>query len=382
MSENSFMLKTVILLMAWSTADALSLLRVTCDDSSQGAEIYINGVPKGQCPRDIGLKAGGIKFRAVLKVDADHERVFEKNIHLYDRSPDRVEVQLSSSRLTAKAKKAKASASLLKARNGDIKEMQNISTYYKEGMGLVQSSKKAEFWRNKATEAISQNKREKEEKIAKEVLSKAEAGNIQAMDKISKLYAEGKGVKQDTFESQKWKDKASSERALKKHTAEVKKATETLTSAEAGDISSMKKIAGFYQSGTGVEQSGAKSQEWFKRAELRTQEKNKEIKQKRISKELDNLKLFYLFEDFRHRMLDYDGGNKFSEFTQFLTISPALIVGDLISSPTYTMEKKRLEEELSVRAARFKNSDSMIAKAYNKKLGIENVHNQRLISAR
>ncbi|PHR58101.1 MAG: hypothetical protein COA44_04130 [Arcobacter sp.] len=385
MFKNSFIPKIVILLMAWSTANALSLLRITCDDSSQGAKVYINGVHKGKCPRDIGLAAGDIRLRAVIKVDTDHERVFEKNIHLYDRSPERVEVQLSSSQLNTKAKKAKASATLAKAQAGDIKEMKNISKYYKEGMGLVQSSSKAEYWSNKASEMISQNKREKEQEIAKEVLSKAKAGDISAMDKISRFYAEGKGVKQDALESQKWKDKASSERALKKHTAEVKKAKEVLSSAEAGNISSMETISSFYQTGKGVEQSSTKSQEWLKRSELARAEKKQRAKEaKRRAEAQEEL---YNLNPFENTKAFIQSGKRDIDDNPFLSLGlttglPFMLLGDLTSSPTYTMKKKSLENELNARASSFENSNSMVAKAYNKSLKTKNIQSEILLSSR
>ena len=249
-------------------------------------------------------------------------------------------------------------------------------------MGVTQSSKKAEFWSNKAIESIAQNKRKKEEKIAKEVLMKAEAGGILAMDKISKLYLVGTGIRQDVSASQKWKDKASSARALEKHRAEVKTATEILISAQAGDISSMKKIASFYQSGTGVEQSGAKSQEWYTKAEAATHKEDEKIKKEEKRKELSELSFF---GQTKALTKEIQGSNDSpSPFIMTVAITPyiAVAISDTVQAPFVTTQKMKLKDELNTRASRFINPDSMITKAYNKKLGIQNIQNQKLVSAR
>jgi hypothetical protein len=83
-------------LAAHSVAHAqVSLLRVSCEGDDVGAEVTLNGKFKGECPVDIQAGSGTVKLRVVKKVDATHERVFEREYRMGDGGMQRAEVVLS-----------------------------------------------------------------------------------------------------------------------------------------------------------------------------------------------------------------------------------------------------------------------------------------------
>jgi len=96
-----------VISMAHDASAAGSQLRVTCADEDAGAEVYINGKFKGECPLDMQVQEGTLKLRVVKAVDANNERVFEKDIRMGDGVAKKVEAALSS-RLTAAGQKHEA----------------------------------------------------------------------------------------------------------------------------------------------------------------------------------------------------------------------------------------------------------------------------------
>lgn len=72
-----------------------SALRIACTGDSVGAEVFVNGQFKGECPLDIQVAAGSFKIVAKKKVDAERERVFEQEFRIGDGVAKKVEVQLS-----------------------------------------------------------------------------------------------------------------------------------------------------------------------------------------------------------------------------------------------------------------------------------------------
>ena len=119
-------------------------------------------------------------------------------------------------------------------------------------------------------------------KAAKWYLKAAEAGNIQAMQKVSHLYEIGKGLEQSDVKKNEWEQKAKS---AKKHEAEVAakqrkedarvKTNEKLDllekSAEIGNAGAMKEIAEWYlrygtKQGLSSTEKYSKVVEWYHKA--------------------------------------------------------------------------------------------------------------------
>lgn len=96
----------ILMLPAFNASAAGSALRIACDGDAEGAEVYLNGKFKGECPLDMKVPAGKLKLRVQKVVDADHEpRRFEQEIRMGDGVVKKVEVQLSPLELNAAGKK-------------------------------------------------------------------------------------------------------------------------------------------------------------------------------------------------------------------------------------------------------------------------------------
>ena len=366
-----------------ATANAESVLRVACRGGDEGAKIYINGEYKDKCPANLFLSAGNIKLRVVMRVDSEHERVFEEEVYLGNDSAKKVKVLLSSPQLTASAKKARklekerkekdvARAALAKAKTGDIEAMKAMAGYYSQGKGVVKSSEKAHFWNAKAVETTERN-------VAMFTLGHAEKGNIKAMEDMAQLYSQGKGVEQDTAKVKMWRDKVSTIRRK----AKEEKATESLRLANSGNIDAMKEIAGFYQSGTGIEQSDAESQKWYKKAEIATSEnikkEKKEARDKEIRRELSKIDYSHNLQGMVSELKTYSPA---SSTTCYLPYSVFAMLSDLMSTPFKMTRQKSLEGELNARASRWKNPDSMIAKAYRQNNELSQSKEKTILSSR
>lgn len=79
-------------------------LPIKCGGSDIGAEVFINGKFRGECPLDILVKPGSAQVRAVKVVDGWRERVFEQTLRMGEDTIKPLEVILTE-RLTATAKK-------------------------------------------------------------------------------------------------------------------------------------------------------------------------------------------------------------------------------------------------------------------------------------
>lgn len=82
-----------------------SLLRIACEGDAAGAEVYIAGKFRGECPVDIQVAEGMLPLRVVKIVDAQHERVFEQDVRIGEGTIKKVEAVLSEPRLNAAAQK-------------------------------------------------------------------------------------------------------------------------------------------------------------------------------------------------------------------------------------------------------------------------------------
>ena len=199
---------------------AESVLRITCDDTSDGAKIFLNSKYRGRCPSDLFVKSGKIKLRAVKNVDPIHERVFETIFQLENNSAKRIEILLSQPRLTkagilkqkildsemAKRKaeaqlflgKKDAKVQLLLAQKGNVGAMKNMIQYYKIGYGVKKDMSKSMYWSNKITKQLSEN-----------VLKGAEKGDLNSMWNLSLYYHKGaEGFPKDSKKAKYWFKKA------------------------------------------------------------------------------------------------------------------------------------------------------------------------------
>jgi hypothetical protein len=103
----SFLLLSMALIApnAVFAAGAGSALRVACDESDIGAQVFIDGKFKGECSVDILLPEGPHKIRVVRKIDNDQEQVFELDVRLADGTSKRVDVSLSAPQLNSQAQR-------------------------------------------------------------------------------------------------------------------------------------------------------------------------------------------------------------------------------------------------------------------------------------
>jgi hypothetical protein len=151
---------------------AQSIIRVKCVDKNVGAEIYLNEKSVGKCPLDAPTESGIVTLRAHRMVDTKHEQIFLKEMFIEDGIPQRVEVILSETQMTPKAKAYYAASMLQKAQAGDVVAMQEVSGLYESGFGLEKDSEKAGQWRAKA-EVEGRNKAERAKQEAINAKQKA-----------------------------------------------------------------------------------------------------------------------------------------------------------------------------------------------------------------
>lgn len=197
----------LMLTVASFSAAAASLIRVKCDAADAGAHVFANGELKGGCPVDVSVEAGAVQIR-VQRINGDYGQFFEKMLLVVDGVPQRVDVTLSASRLTAEGKRRQeveeAERQLKAAESGDVDAMDIIAGYYAIGLGVEKDSEKAAAWRAKRTVA--------REKVAATELESAKvraaAGEVSAMQELAARYESGIGVARDMAQAREWRAKA------------------------------------------------------------------------------------------------------------------------------------------------------------------------------
>ncbi|MDD2701383.1 MAG: formylglycine-generating enzyme family protein [Sideroxydans sp.] len=100
-------LLSLFLLVSFSAHAGNAALRITCGGEDEGAEVYLNGKFKGECPVDIQIPEGRYKLKVVKAVDASHERAFEQALRLAEGTAKKIEVVLLE-RLTPAARAEEA----------------------------------------------------------------------------------------------------------------------------------------------------------------------------------------------------------------------------------------------------------------------------------
>ncbi|WP_435626884.1 SUMF1/EgtB/PvdO family nonheme iron enzyme [Candidatus Ferrigenium straubiae] len=95
-----------MLISTAASAAGSAALRIVCDGDAEGAEVYVNGKLKGECPLDMKVPEGKLKLRVQKRGDAEHEpRLFEREIYMGDGVVKKVEVQLGPLELNAAGKR-------------------------------------------------------------------------------------------------------------------------------------------------------------------------------------------------------------------------------------------------------------------------------------
>ena len=348
------------------TAHASVALRVACSGNDQGAVIYVNNTKKGVCPNDIFVEGGDIQFRAVKVVDEDHERIYEENFFIVDGDVKKIKVSLSKPQLSAaaikririaklKQEKQLAEETLEQARNGDVNAMNSLVVLYEQGKGLTQSAEKSDYWRAKAKSVQLYNH-------AMYVLAQAEQGKLNAMDEIIDIYAAGKGVAVDADKAQFWRDKRDAIRKAKYERV----AQELLKKAQAGDMDAMQSVSAAYRAGDGLEHSVAKAEEWEKKYSLALEEyrlsllKESELTQK--EEDLANIE----FDTTINWINSQYSETQKQSWLMFMTALPSFVTGSIIDgilSPYKTTKQTMLENEIEAHAAQWGAPDSMLANA-------------------
>ncbi|MBW2942463.1 hypothetical protein [Zhongshania aquimaris] len=355
-------------LLTISYASAESVLRVTCKDSASDAAVFINGKSYGKCPADIFLDAGEISLRVVKAVDAERERVFETTLTLRDNRPEKVNVVLASPQLNQNAAKARAQEALQKAKEGDIAAMQQVSDFYEKGLGLVKSAENSEYWSRQALDKQDEN-------AARAILTRAEAGDIDAMAQLTTLYEQGLGVERSEAEAQFWQQKR--EQAIT--VIENQETSRVFALAKEGDIAAMRQMAEFYREGKGIDKSSEKAAEWeAKAAQGKVQQARAEANKKRkqeVEAELVDYRSGKAYMSgfiAAGKMVGMDAkGGDTSAASSIVTFSPTVLVvtavglaTDLVSAPFNATTHRQLQNELNARAAVWDKPNSMVAKAY------------------
>lgn len=123
-----------------------------------------------------------------------------------------------------------------------------------------------------AVTRIAREKRIAEKDVADRALNLAREGDVTAMKRVAGLFAKGIGIEKDAENAQYWLDKA--------------EFTRTLKLAKAGNIEATDKLIGLYQTGKGVKKSATKVKEW-QATMAETIQKQKEAKAAIVLKEAE-----------------------------------------------------------------------------------------------
>lgn len=360
------------LLSASSNADVA--LRIVCSAADEGADIYINDKKEGTCSNDFIVPAGNISLKAHRLVGNDKEQIFEKNFSLEDGDVDKIRVTLSEPKLTKAAidkkriatikfEMGQADSALKKARQGDISAMEEAAKYYANGTGLDKSQEKANYWKQKAIDTTLYNE-------AMKTLSSAEAGDIAAMENIATIYQEGKGLSKDIQKAQYWNDK----KAVITQANQEQHAKEILARAEQGNIDAMTKMAGLYQTGNGVPKNTEQANEWQLKAAQATERNSRREASEKAQQELEDHSYFEIskvaFDRLFFEAID-DGDYWVITFTPSTTFYGAL--GDLFCSPAQTSQHLELKNRIEAHAVNWGAPNSMVAKAYRQQFDHTNV---------
>lgn len=170
-----------------------SLVRIDCQQDTNGAAVYLDGVYQFECEDYAKLPilttAGPHELRVVRPVGREFEQVFAKSIELRAGVPERVRVSLPEKTLTAYGQKQEA-----------------------------QRKEEARIAAEKAEQRRREQARIAAEKAAQEQLEKdlasARAGNAAAMERMAQRYRAGEGVPANAQTASEWETKAERQKKI------------------------------------------------------------------------------------------------------------------------------------------------------------------------
>lgn len=325
----------VLALPAWAD----SVIRLRCDDDADGALVYVNEQPRGQCPADVTVPPGTVRLRVVKPVGSSQERVWEKSVLVSDGTATRQEVVLSAPRLTAAAAQAAAKAVQDAAARGDIRAMDELASRHDRGDGVAQDAALAAQWRARAEAAR-----------AAQTEAKANAGDAAAMLEMASRHDEGKGVPRDAAAAAGWRAKV-----------EAQKAQKVLADAQRGDVAAMKDLASRFDKGLGVPVDAAQAARWRREAADSERRKANADRRAELLKKKQDTKISVFVSDWPGWITKDKDVNSTTMTLGFL-YSPLFTVLELVTTaPSKSTDLYRINKELDSLPAAFGKPDSMMA---------------------
>jgi len=144
-----------------STQTANAMLRIACSGDDMGAEIYLNGKFKGECPVDVQVPEGSYKLRVFKSLSKQYELSFEQDIRLAEGNVKKIEAVLEK-KFTLEWQK-----------NLDRKQQESESEKKRQEQ-LAEAEKKRQ-------EQLKLAEEEKVNEKLKNLMLKAQAGDDNAM---------------------------------------------------------------------------------------------------------------------------------------------------------------------------------------------------------
>jgi hypothetical protein len=105
MNSKKALLSVLALFWLGTAYSQEAVVRLRCEGESDGANVYINGHLKGQCPADIGLPEGNIRLQVVKNLDKGRYRTFEKEFFVSSGSVKKFEVTLGEIQFTEEGRR-------------------------------------------------------------------------------------------------------------------------------------------------------------------------------------------------------------------------------------------------------------------------------------
>ena len=316
-------------------AQAATVLRLRCEGSNMGAQVFVNDQPKGECHSDeqlnLLLEPGTFNIRAVKPAGVDQERVWERRVAVADGVVSRMDIELSAPRLTKEAVRARAvraaQASLAAAERGDIAAMDDVANRLQTGEGLTVNAADAERWRNRAEAARGQA-----------ALKAAEGGDVVAMRELVSRYTNGNGLAKNPGQAAAWQARIpEAENKERLRLAELERQRQAKAAAE----------------------------ERQRQAAIRAAETS--AKRAALQARKDEVKYFpttmkEMESHNRQMQKDFLFG-----FASSLTASPSIVASFLFEAatvaPSATMEIKRIDKELDALPTAWAKPDTLVARA-------------------
>lgn len=297
--------------IAW--AEGMAGLQLVCLDDNSGAKIFVDGSPKGVCEEGsmrLFVESGKHKLLAEKPEGDDQIRRFTVNLDLYDGEIKRITVNLGKAELTPEGK-------------------------------IRQQARQA------AADMVA-----KQEALRKDVEG-ANAGDIASIENMIRRYQTGDMVAKDE------KRVANLQQYLqeKKQENVLNEVRAVQASAEAGNLSSIQKMIGFYQNGYGVEKDPEMVKYWEAKVE-----NNK--KTKIIEKKIKDIDYFFVYKKIGVATMQEMDESMVIFGSITLPLFVASTVTDLVIMPFKAARYTYLKKQLKAHAAYFAEPDSLMATYY------------------